>query len=297
MSQYSIAELEMLSGVKAHTIRIWEQRYSLLEPHRTETNIRYYDDDQLVKILNVATLLNGGMKISHVSKLTTEEIKQKISEVTLADMGGDLHAESLINQIVVAGLTFDQAKFEHAFSSGLTRYGIFDTYFKLIYPAMSKVGLLWVKDDMFPAQEHFISALVRQKLCTAIDSLPLPHAGSNIWVLFLPEGEDHELGLLFAHYLIRGKGDSAIYLGQRVPMPNLKSAISETNATHLMMFLVRNHPHEETSKLVASICDAHPQCTLVVACRQDQIPTGLQQENLKWVTDAKLFAQTFFPEK
>lgn len=293
MSRYRISELEALSGVKAHTIRIWEQRYNLLKPSRTDTNIRYYDDEQLLKILNVSTLLNAGMKISAVSKLTDEDIKQKLDETSLTEQATDMHAENLINQMIVSGLTYDQVKFEHAFNTALMRFGLTDTYTRLLYPALQKIGLLWSKTELFPAQEHFISALVRQKLCAAVDGLPPAPMESRKWVLFLPEAEDHELGLLFAQYLIRGHHQQVVYLGQRVPLENLTLTVRQSGATHLLMFLVRNHSEESLTKLLGEILDSNENCELIIACREQLVPDDNPHPRVGWVTGASEFESKY----
>ena len=241
MSSYSIKDLERISNMKAHTIRIWEQRYGLLTPDRTETNIRYYDDEQLKKLLNVCTLLNQGMKISRISQLTKRQMTEEIDKVIAGSFQADNQVEAIVNQALIATATFDTALFEEAFGHGVKKLGLKKTYEKVIYPLLVRTGLMWVKDDLLPSQEHFLSNLVRQKLFAAIDSLPLPENPSQKWLLYLNEQEDHEIGLLFANYLIRQRGQNVIYLGARVPHRDLAHVVQQCRPTHIYSFLVGNH--------------------------------------------------------
>ncbi|QRR00965.1 MerR family transcriptional regulator [Dyadobacter sandarakinus] len=240
MSSYSIRDLERISNQKAHTIRIWEQRYGLLEPDRTDTNIRNYNDDQLKKLLNVCSLLKRGMKISHISKLSKEEMACEIEKMIHEEAPAAEQFRLLTDEALIAVSTYDTAKFEDVFSDAAERFGIRATYEGLLYPLLVRAGLMWVKDDILPAQEHFLSNLIRQKLFSAIDQLPAAQ-GTQTWVLFLHEEEDHEIGLLFACYLIRERGHKAVYLGARVPFENLAHVVSQVKPTHLYSFIVRNH--------------------------------------------------------
>ncbi|KAA0992527.1 MerR family transcriptional regulator [Dyadobacter aurulentus] len=241
MSSYSIKDLERISNMKAHTIRIWEQRYGLLTPGRTDTNIRYYDDEQLKKLLNVCTLLNQGMKISRISQLNKRQMAEEIDKVIAGSFQSDNHVEAIVNQALIATATFDAAMFEEAFGNAVKKFGIKKTYEKVIYPLLVRTGLLWVKDDLLPSQEHFLSNLVRQKLFAAIDSLPLPENSSQKWLLYLNEQEDHEIGLLFANYLIRQRGQNVIYLGARVPHSDLAHVVKQCRPSHIYSFIIGNH--------------------------------------------------------
>jgi DNA-binding transcriptional MerR regulator len=240
MSSYSIKDLERISNQKAHTIRIWEQRYGLLRPERTDTNIRYYDDAQLKKLLNVCTLINKGMKISRISKLSKQEIAEQIDLIITDSFQGDVHIEAIINQALIAISSYDAALFNELFSGSVKRLGMKKTYLRIIYPLLVRTGLMWVKDDLLPSQEHFLSNLIRQKLFAAIDALPFPENPDQTWVLFLNEEEDHEIGLLFANYILRQYGKKVVYLGARVPYTDLKSVVSHCKPTHVYTFFVGN---------------------------------------------------------
>ena len=241
---YSIQDLERLSGIKAHTIRIWEKRYSLLTPGRTKTNIRYYDDDQLRKLLNTCALIANGRKISKVSKLSEAAISEQV-EALMMPKSKDKQLDVFINKIIESGLTYNNQLFENSFASATLRLGLYKCYRLVILPALIKLGLMWGKKELMPTQEHFISNLIKQKLFSAIDGLDAPEANSKRYLLFLPERENHEIGLLFAHYLIRKSGNTVIYLGQDVPTKDLKTTIKHSNPDVLILFVMRTWHKDE----------------------------------------------------
>jgi MerR family transcriptional regulator, light-induced transcriptional regulator len=249
---YSIQDLERLSGIKAHTIRIWEKRYSLLTPGRTDTNIRYYNDDQLRKLLNTCTLISNGGKISKVSKLSESEISEEV-EALMMPKSKDEQLDVFINKIIESGLTYNNQLFENSFASATLRLGLYKCYRHVILPALIKLGLMWGKKDLMPTQEHFITNLIKQKLFSAIDGLDAPETNSKRYLLFLPEHEDHEIGLLFAHYIIRKSGKTVIYLGQNVPTKDLETTIKQTNPDVLILFVVRTWHKDELIPMMDNI--------------------------------------------
>lgn len=240
MGKYKISDLEKLSGIKAHTIRIWEQRYNILTPLRTETNIRYYDDFQLRKLLNVVSLINSGRKISAISKLSNDEVNDQIGEIINTNVSG-IKEVALINELISAGLAYDEASFEKSFSHAILSFGLLDAYQKVFYPMINKIGFLWITSGFSPSQEHFISNLIKQKIFAAIDSLKPPSFNSEKWVLFLPEGEVHDMGLLIANYGLRSKGVKVVYLGANVPIDNLYEVAENIEATHYLTFIVKQN--------------------------------------------------------
>ena len=283
MSKYKISDLEKITGVKAHTIRIWEQRYKVLTPLRTETNIRYYDDKQLTKLLNVVTLMKSGMKISAISKLTNEEINTKV--VTLANIGGvGVKEETLINQMLSAGLSYDEATFEKAFSNSILSFGLMDAYRKVFYPMLIKIGLLWTTKELNPAQEHFVTNLIKQKIFAAIDALTPPTDLSENWLLFLPEGEQHDLGLLVANYGLRAKGKKVIYLGANVPLESLYFIAQQVEPTHYLTFSVRSNVHDSINKYLASMNKKFKNPPIHICCSNDT------SENLKLSSNQNIIA-------
>ena len=214
MAVYSIKELEKLSGIKAHTIRIWEKRYNLIDPHRTNTNIRYYTDEDLKKILNVALLNRQGIKISNIARLNDLELKEEIIRVSNSSHSHD----TIVDSLVIAMIDLDAYKLESIIDKSILKVGFKSTVMDVLYPFLNKVGILWRSGDVNPAQEHFVANLIRQKIIAATEQLPgIYKPGSKSFLLFLPEGEWHELSLLFAQYLVKEAGHNVLYLGQSVP--------------------------------------------------------------------------------
>lgn len=218
MGKYSIKELERLSGIKAHTIRIWEKRHNLIEPDRTDTNIRLYSDDDLKKIINVSLLNNRGIKISKIANLSTDELSHKVQELS----EGDDPMSVYIDQLVVTMIDLDEEGFESLLGKFAMRFGFDKAITEITYPFLEKIGILWQTGNITPAQEHFISNLIRQKIIVAIDSLPHPPKTARRALLFLPENELHEIGLLYHHYVAKREGFRTFYLGQSVPYGDLK---------------------------------------------------------------------------
>ena len=232
MAVYSIKELEKLSGIKAHTIRIWEKRYNLIEPHRTNTNIRYYTDDDLKKILNVAVLNRQGIKISNIAKLNDLELKEEIIRVSRSHYSND----TIIDSLVIAMVDLDDYKLEAIIEKSIGRIGFTSTVTDILYPFLDKVGILWQSGDIYPAQEHFISNLLRQKIISATDKLPNTfNPRAKKFILLLPEGEWHEIALLFAQYLLRESNQEVIYLGQSVPYSDVLALGAAKKFDYLMV--------------------------------------------------------------
>lgn len=236
MNQFSISQLAQFSGIKAHTIRMWEQRYNALQPNRSEGNTRYYDNAQLRRLLNIVSLMRGDYKVSELCVLDDERLFKMVGE--FKSIGTNDEADDyFVSQLISAGMSYDAPLFGKIFSQSIRRYGMKETYLRVIYPMLVRIGIMWSGDAMPPAPEHFISNLVRQKLFSAIDSLPNERSASDSWLLFLPENELHEIGLLFAHYLIRLSGRKVVYLGSNVPLESLSLAIAETLPANLLLFL------------------------------------------------------------
>jgi DNA-binding transcriptional MerR regulator len=218
MSQYSIKEVETLSGVKAHTLRIWEQRYAFLRPERTDTNIRYYNDDQLRLLLNVATLNRHGMKISKIAGLNKADLANEVLKVFESTREPD----DLLDALVHSMLDFSEQRFEKTLSAAMVKLGFEHAFIKLVFPFLARTGVLWATGSVRVVQEHFISNLIRRKMCAAIDGLFVdPNSLSRKFVLFLPEGETHEILLLFTEYVLRKHNHVVTYLGSSLPLNEL----------------------------------------------------------------------------
>lgn len=250
MANYSIKDLENFTGIKAHTIRIWEKRYNLVEPKRTCTNIRYYDDDDLKKLLNVSILNRHGYKISNIANFAENTINEKI--FNLAQTKNDV--ESQIESMVLAMIDLDEYKFDKVFNTAIINLGFEETIVKLIYPFFQRIGILWQIGSINPAQEHFISNLIRQKLIMAIDGL-LANISENskTFLLFLPEGEHHELGLLFYNYLIKKCNHKVIYLGETVPFDALIEVSKIRQFDYLLTSITTPMLDESMNELIENL--------------------------------------------
>jgi len=218
MSSYTIKDLEQISGIKAHTIRIWEQRYGFLQPQRTETNIRTYSADELKVILNVSLLNKYGYKISRIDKMTSAEIEDKIFGLNHLEA----EKERVVNALIKDMVSLDMLAFEKQLDNYIAQRGIEKTITDIIFFFLERVGVLWITNHINPAQEHLASNLIRQKIILGIEKLPKMHANAKLFVLFMPEGEYHEIGLLFVHFLLKSKGYNVDYLGTNVPIVDLK---------------------------------------------------------------------------
>jgi len=234
MGKYSIKELERLSGIKAHTLRVWEKRYNLFEPNRSDTNIRFYSDTDLKKLLNVTILSNSGTKISKIVSMDDEQLKKAVAEVEDADV----IKQKRIDDLIVPMLQFDEEKIEFFLDNYYEELGVEGTFVNVLYPFLEKVGILWLTDEVEPAQEHFMTHIIRQKLSSAIDALPSNSDSKKKVILFLPEGEYHELGLLFFAYLYKKRGVRVYYFGQSAPISQIISASKVIKPSWVMTYTV-----------------------------------------------------------
>lgn len=217
LTTFSIRDLEEFTGVKAHTIRIWEKRYGLLQPERSETNIRRYGLEELQKLMNVSFLNDRGFKISHLAEMTAVERAEKVRE--LGQQGAE--RRSVLNELEVAMLRFDEPAFSAAAGAFQAQHGFIALAEQVYLPLMEHVGLLWQTSSICPANEHFVSCLVRRHIEAETQALSAATRGHDRFVLFLPEHEIHELGLLYLNYLLRNANKRTIYLGQSVPMQDV----------------------------------------------------------------------------
>lgn len=266
MGHYSIKELEQLSGIKAHTIRIWEKRHHLIEPQRTKTNIRYYSDDDLKKIINVSLLNTHGIKISRIVGMTLDEISNKIIELSQTHTETSIH----IDQLIVAMVDLDEEKFEKTLSGLTLRFGFERTVTEIIYPFLEKIGVLWQTGNISPAQEHFISNLIRQKIIVAIDALPIASGAAKKALLYLPENEQHEIALLFYHYLAKKSGLKTYYLGQTVPHLDLRSVYNTHHPEIIITSLTAVTPSGNTADYLQRLSDEFPKAKILVSGYQVQ---------------------------
>lgn len=242
MGKYSIKDVETLSGIQAHTLRIWEQRYNFIQPERTDTNIRYYSDQQLIYILNVAFLNQTGYKISKLAKMSSSEINDEIAHKLLVQESDDINIHALHSSMI----DFDEAKFNLVISNSIEKNSFEHTVNNLILPFLEKIGVLWRIGTINPAQEHFMTSLIRQKIIVAIDGLPTNKELKNKrCILYLPEGEFHELPLLLACYKLKKHNHQIIYMGASLPLLDLKKAIEFTKP-EVLLTIVTISMHDQT---------------------------------------------------
>ena len=238
---FSIRDLENLTGIKAHTIRIWEKRYNLLSPNRSDTNIRNYSLTSFQKLLNISYLNNNGFKISKIANLKEEEIPIKVREIASRAKIED-HA---INALKMAMINFDQVLFYSTYNNLLENKSFSEIFYSVFLPLLNEIGLLWQTNTITPAHEHFLSVHIKQKILLNTERLQLlePKPVSKTFVLFLPENEIHDIGLLFINYQLRSKGYHTIFLGESVPMESLSDLLEFFNeVTFISYFTV--YPEE-----------------------------------------------------
>lgn len=218
-TEFTIKDLENFSGIKAHTIRIWEKRYNLFEPQRTDSNIRYYNIENLKKLLNVTLLYQSGLKISKIADLSKNQMEIKVKEIVFKEG----FESSALNSFKLAMLNFDELLFNQTYNSLISHSSFRIIFTKIFLPFLNEIGVLWMVSSITPAHEHFITNLIKQKLYLNIEKLQLMNINesSEKYVLFLPLNEIHELGLLYIHFELLFQGKQSIYLGQSVPVENL----------------------------------------------------------------------------
>lgn len=238
--KYSIKELERLTGIKAHTIRMWEKRFGIIMPERTSTNIRYYSDNNLQKLLNISILNKNGFKISLISEMTSDEIKSEVERISDSLSGLDAN----INALIIAAIDMREEEIDKILNSSILRIGFERTFCELVFPLFVKITIFWQVGRINSCQERFISNLVRQKLLVAIDGLVgQTNPGHRNFLMFMPAGEYDELGLLFANYLVRKAGHEVAYLGPSVPLEHLQRMSYHTKFNELLLNIY--HPQDE----------------------------------------------------
>ena len=282
---YSIKDLEVLSGVKAHTIRIWEKRYNLLSPSRTETNIRFYDDLDLRKILNVSLLVNNGFKISKVAKLDDSKIKDSVIEINKKNT-----AESdFVDRLILYMINFDNIGFNNFVSEIITKKGFEEAYLKVFFTLFERIGTYWQVGSIFPSQEHYVTSILRQKLIAEIDKLaPDNRRGLNV-LFFLPEGEMHEMSLLYYSYLAQKSGYNSIYLGQFVPFDDLSKVLSHIKIDYVFTAFINAILKEDLENYLVKLKNTFQQQKVFITGWQVQHSNPELPRGVKIVQDTKDF--------
>ena len=246
---FTIRELESLSGIKAHTIRIWEQRYHFLKPSRTQTNIRRYSNEELKMLLTVALLNKYGYKISHIDQMPHEQRLQAVMQL----QPEAAYQENLVNELLGYMIDLKSMEFESLLDRHISDHGIENTITHIIFHFLEKVGLLWQTNRIIPVQEHIVSNIIRQKIVTAIEKLPFVTRQHPLFLLFLPEGEHHEMGLLFVYYLLRRHDIPVIYLGANVPLKDIRYLFEMKAPEYLYLHLTSFPRQQSFQKFLATL--------------------------------------------
>ena len=249
-NSFSIKNLENISGIKAHTIRIWEKRYNLLQPERTDTNIRRYSLDSLRKLLNITLLYNHGIKISKIANLPEKEIPFLVREIALKSSSEQVS----INAFKLSMVNFDITMFDATYDELMNKNDFSFIYLNIFVPLMSGLGILWQTGAISPSHEHFITNLIKQKIHIQTELMQrdyTPQINASTFVLYLPENEIHELSILFLNYFVLNNGFKTIFLGQSIPTVSLKTLLSYSPSLHFVTYVTVEPNKEEIDDYLA----------------------------------------------
>jgi DNA-binding transcriptional MerR regulator len=283
MNRFTIKDIENLSAIKAHTWRVWEQRYNIAIPQRKESNHRFYDCENLKQILRISYLYHSGVKISKIAKLGSEEMR----EMALRKLSKEEANEFYIKEMIEASLDFDEERFEDNFIDALDRLGLEETILNVFYPYQDRIGVLWLTDHVIPAQEHFTSNIIRQKIIVAIDRLPaVATKRTRRIALYTPQGEQHEIPLLFIHYLLKKNGNKVIYFGKSVALKALKAYQESGEFTHLHFHLVTNLTNKSDNEYVKQVSAAFADKKIIMSGANVQYVTEVP-ENVRLLRSMK----------
>ncbi len=273
---YSIGDLAKLSGIRAPTLRMWEQRYGVLEPKRTENNTRYYDDDDLRHLLNIVVLNRHGVRISQIAELDTRELSRRVAEIALDND----EADTVLDALTLSMLEMDEARFDHIFELNVEQLGFEETMMTLVFPFLEKLGVLWLTGSIKPVQEAFTSGLIRRKLLVATDAIEVvTEASAPTLLLFLPKGEGQEMSLLLLNYLARKRGYRTYYLGRDVSVADLEDACAIVNPELLFTMVTETFTGGHLDDYVAEVRAASPRAKLLLS--------GYQAVAQTWEPDAQ----------
>ena len=279
--RYSISDLEKLSGIQSHTIRMWEQRYHALVPHRSTGNTRYYDDKQLLRLLNIVSISQKGLKISKICALTDDAIHQLIEQDIQDTVSKNQQYEFYISKLLKHGIAFNEATFSQLLDQCFDKFDVANSYQFIIYPLLVRLGLMWRKDSICAAQEHFLIHIIRQKLYVAIENLPITE-GNKTWLLFLPQEEDHEMGLLYANYALRKHLQKVIYLGSRVPLEAVDQVFEQNRIDRILIFMTQTNSVVNAQNYIELLSKKYPNTLIHLAGNQKLIANLKLPSNVSW---------------
>ena len=262
MDRYTISDLEKLTGIMAGTIRIWERRYHIIKPHRTDTNRRWYDNDDLKRILNISILYRKGVKISKIATFSGDEIEEKVKLLTRESSD----TETQLDTLIVAMSDLDEDRVNDILMRSIINKGFEETFTEVVFPFLRRVGIMWHTGSVDIGSEHFVSNIFRKRLISAIDTLSPPERPDRKkFIMFLPESELHEMGLLFFTYIIRKAGHSVLYLGQSTPFNGLKDLVERWHPDFLVTGALTSLPFGKPEDYLTRISSAFRDQTILVA--------------------------------
>ncbi|HEX9513737.1 MAG TPA: MerR family transcriptional regulator [Puia sp.] len=261
MNVFTIKDLENLSGIKAHTIRIWEQRYNFLKPCRTETNIRYYCNQELKTVLNISLLTKFGYKISQIDKMSEQELSARL--ISLSDKAA--RQEKVVNDLIIHMMDLDIELFEQILDHCIGANGVDQSMHQVIFPFLDRIGILWLTNHIHPAQEHLVTNIIRQKLIVGIEGAVSRTKTGRTVLLFLPEGEYHELGLLYVYYLLKSHGTRVLYLGADMPLKDIELVCKLKKPDYLYTHLTGIAGSFSFEKFLSRISLGIPDIPLVIS--------------------------------
>jgi DNA-binding transcriptional MerR regulator len=239
MTKYSIEQFSQITGISKFVLRTWENRYGYLKAERTDTKIRFYTDELLVRALNTNYVLENGIKISAVSKMSDADLAAKVEEIKMS-ANQNSSEQYYITKFIESALEYDSALFHQIYKDGVDEFGSVEFYKNVLLPTFSKIGIFWLTNRIAPSQEHFLSELIRQKILSAVDEYSDKTEFKSSWLLFLPENEFHDIGLLFAKFLLVFYNCEVIYLGTNVPYGSLQQITQKKKVENILFFSVSN---------------------------------------------------------
>ena len=285
MSVYTIDQLSRISGFNKILIRTWENRYNLFHPQRTKTNIRLYGDECLIRALNTGILRDRGYKISHISKLSDQEIKSLVynSEEIISS-----NVVEYTNRIIEAGITFDEDLFTEYVHKAIAEFGLLEVYNTIILPTLERIGILWLTNNIMPSQEHFISELVKQTIVSNISPNNKTPDSAPSWLVFLPENEHHEIALLLAKYILKENNQKVIYLGQSVPKESLEIVRYHRKIDNFLFSIVTRESQRIIDSLIDFLRELYPMSNFYCITHKSNIKDDLSDE-VRFITSIEQF--------
>lgn len=260
MQRFTIRDIENMCSIKAHTLRVWEQRYDFFKPQRKESKHRYYDNEDLKKLLRIAFLYHGGWKVSKIAGLNDAAINEHVEALRQRTPDFEQHILTLLE----AAISFDEAGFNELLDQMISKMGLEECIARVCYPFLLRVGLLWMTSHIIPAQEHFSSYLIQHKIISQTNGLPAAKEGQPTIVVFAPQGEHHELPLLFINYLLKKWGWKTIYLGPSISLKQLPETITK-KADYFFLHLITNFTGFEVDDYLETVCKDYPDKTVAAS--------------------------------